>query len=65
MKCKICGHKTDWETSYGRENFLVCHSCHRKMTNLIDKYRNENCLSETIATMLIIEIGLDREEWKK
>ncbi len=65
MKCKICGHKTDWDSSYGRENFIVCPTCHREMTNTINKLRNENCLSETIATMLIINIGMKREERKK
>ena len=65
MKCKMCGHKTDWNTSYGRENFIICPSCHRRMTNVINKFRNEDCLSETIATMVILEIGFVREERKK
>ena len=65
MKCKICGKKTNWDSSYGRDNFIVCPICHRKMANTIEKFRNENCLSETIATMLILNIGFEREEWKK
>lgn len=65
MKCKICGRKTDWDSSYGRENFIVCPICHHEMTNTIDKLKKENCPSDLIATMLIINIGIKREERKK
>lgn len=27
MKCAICGRKTNWNESYGYENFIVCPCC--------------------------------------
>lgn len=62
MKCKLCKRKTDWDESYGRPCFIVCPSCHRKITKMIGKFQNENCLPETIATMLILEMGYIKEE---
>lgn len=32
MKCAICKSKTDWDSSYGYENFIVCPKCHDTMT---------------------------------
>lgn len=34
MKCKLCKNKTTWDTSIGRENFIVCNDCWHKMANL-------------------------------
>ena len=65
MKCKMCGKKTDWDSSYGRPNFIICPVCHKKMTNLIEKLRYENCSSETITTALILDIGYEREKEKE
>lgn len=31
MTCQICKRKTDWDTSYGREEFIVCNSCMRTL----------------------------------
>ena len=31
MKCQICKRKTDWDSSVGYINFLVCNSCMYKM----------------------------------
>ena len=25
--CKLCGYNTDWDSSVGLENFIVCNSC--------------------------------------
>lgn len=57
MKCKICKSKTNWDVSYGLAEYIVCPACHRVMVNAIEKYRKEDCLSETIATMLILSMG--------
>ena len=27
MKCQFCKRKTDWDSSVGPENFIVCNSC--------------------------------------
>lgn len=26
--CQICGKKTDWDSSFGRANFIVCPKCY-------------------------------------
>ncbi len=31
MKCKICNRKTNWNESYGYEEFIVCPSCHNTL----------------------------------
>lgn len=33
MKCEICGKKTEWDSSVGLENFLVCNACFFQLTN--------------------------------
>lgn len=25
--CQVCGNETDWDSSYGKENFVVCPHC--------------------------------------
>ena len=27
MRCKICGKKTDWDSSVGRPCYIVCNRC--------------------------------------
>ena len=31
MKCKICGRKINWDNSYGRIDFLICHPCFEEL----------------------------------
>ena len=31
MKCEICKAKTDWDSSMGRPNFLICKDCTNKL----------------------------------
>lgn len=31
MKCAICNKKTDWDSSYGYEEFIVCPHCFEKL----------------------------------
>lgn len=30
MKCKECGKETTWDTSYGKEKYLICSKCFDK-----------------------------------
>lgn len=65
MKCDICGNKTDWNSSYGRETFIVCPSCHKRLIKTIYNLRKYNFSPESSATQVIIEIGFIKEESKK
>lgn len=33
MKCAICHGKTDWDSSFGYETFIVCRPCFDKLSN--------------------------------
>lgn len=57
MKCQICKRKTDWDSSIGPANFLVCNSCFNKLT----KHDSHNF--ETVFK-LIFACGAIREEVK-
>lgn len=35
MKCQICGKETDWDSSVGLEEFIVCNSCDKKLHTLL------------------------------
>jgi ribosome-binding protein aMBF1 (putative translation factor) len=39
MKCKICGEKTTWDTSVGRDCFIVCNKCVEKIAKEQQKSR--------------------------
>ena len=56
MKCKICGNKTDWDSSYGRLDFIVCSSCHYELTRFIEQTTKEN-YPDLLATDIILKIG--------
>lgn len=30
MKCAKCGGQTTWDTSYGKEDYIVCSNCYEK-----------------------------------
>jgi hypothetical protein len=40
--CQICGGYADWDTSYGKENFIVCHSCYFKIRECFSSATNQN-----------------------
>lgn len=42
MKCAICSQKTDWDSSYGYEEFIVCPACFKR---LISKYTPEDTMT--------------------
>ena len=64
MKCHICNNKTTWNESFGRETFIVCPSCHRKLTNKIKALRKFGYGPESSALEIIITIGSIKEERK-
>ena len=35
MKCQICKRKTDWDSSVGYTEFIVCNACERKLRKAI------------------------------
>ena len=41
MKCQICGKKTTWDESFGKEEFIICPYCfeelHRMTHSRTDK----------------------------
>lgn len=54
MKCEICGRKINWDNSYGRSDFLICHPC---FEHLHKEYG-------WTAFHVILEIGAMKEEEK-
>lgn len=47
MKCKICGSKTNWDVSYGYEEFIVCPHC-------FDKIHKSYSLDETMTIIFML-----------
>ena len=65
MKCNICGKKTTWDESYGRESFIVCPRCHDKLAEDIERWiKIKPVSSKFITSSIIIEIGRIKEEGK-
>lgn len=64
MHCRLCGNKTDWDTSYGRPKFIVCHPCYKRITNVI-KISTDFKYSDITALDVILEMGIIREESKR
>lgn len=64
MKCKICGKKTTYDESYGRETFIVCPICHEKLTKEIKTLREFKFSPESSAVQIILDIGFWMEERK-
>lgn len=38
MKCEICKKKTDCDSSFGYDEFIVCDKCVKKMTKEVDDF---------------------------
>ena len=60
MKCAMCKEKTDWDSSFGKESFIVCPECHKKIASLIERNKDKFS-SNVIATEIILAIGFTRE----
>ena len=37
MKCRICGKSTDWDSSNGYTEFIVCNNCVNKLASFQSK----------------------------
>ncbi len=61
MKCEICGKKTTYEESYGRDAFIVCPSCHTKLVNRIQTDLTYHFSASQLATEIILDIGYMKE----
>lgn len=64
MKCKLCGKKTEWDVSYGREKFIVCPSCFKRIAHVIKTTTNYE-YSDVTACCVIIEMGFIKEGREK
>lgn len=53
--CKLCGSNTDWDSSVGLENFLVCTWCVRRLADA-NKYLGANPVNITRTICLMGEI---------
>jgi len=56
MKCDICGEKTTWDESFGRDTFIVCPTCYYKIRGRMLKKNRDSVLS------VILLIGHIKEE---
>lgn len=69
MKCKLCYKKTDWDSSIGRPNFIVCNCCAEKFADglkaMVQIYNtNDDIGALGLTTAIILDIGLTREQNK-
>lgn len=39
--CQICGKYTDWDSSYGNEQFVICPRCMEKAKNQLNFSRGD------------------------
>lgn len=62
MKCKLCRNKTDWDSSYGRLNFIVCEKCMNEFTRYIRKHVKSDSTAEILSLDIILKIGFMREK---
>lgn len=61
MKCKICGNKTDWDSSYGREKFIVCPTCFNKILKSVNNCKKYKFSPESTTLEIILKIGRIKE----
>lgn len=58
MKCAICKKKTDWDSSYGYEEFIVCPHCFNRLSK-------NSPINFTTTMDFIFTCGQIRKEKKK
>ena len=51
MKCAICGKETNWDESYGYNEFIVCPRC---FSNIRKSYTTKNPAKELAESMKAI-----------
>lgn len=55
MKCAKCGGQTTWDTSYGKEDYIVCSNCYEKMIQEIKKHNKKTLYPALVALKQIFE----------
>ena len=67
MKCKVCKKRTNWDESYGYDDFIVCCNCFDRLYNKVDynKKVHKSCSTVEIVLGIILEMGEIRKENKK
>ena len=58
MKCHICGKKTTWDKSFGKEEFIVCPYCLEELRRITHSEKDE-------VWDFIYAIGLIKKRAKK
>ena len=58
MKCQICGKKTTWNESFGKEEFIVCPYC-------FEELRRMTYLKKSEILDFVLAVGWIRERAKK
>lgn len=58
MKCQICGKKTTWNESFGKEEFIVCPYCFEELRRMTRSKRDE-------VFDFVIAVGWIRKRAKK
>ena len=54
MKCKMCEKRTDWDSSVGRPNFIICNNCVEELHDCCN-------IKRTDIVNIILTIGFKRE----
>lgn len=63
MKCNICGSKTDWDSSFGYTEFIVCPVCYKRLVKTVSPYTKTAKYSDYNAiSSIIFELGKIRKE---
>lgn len=58
MKCKMCGKRTDWDSSIGKPSFIICNNC-------VEELHNYCNIKRTDIVDIILVIGFKRERGKQ
>ena len=66
VKCAICKKKTTVDTSYGRDTFIVCYSCFKRLSactrKILDSTVDNEYKDYPLTLGLILSIGTIKEE---
>jgi hypothetical protein len=54
MKCKVCGKRTNYDESFGRDTFIVCNNCVSDISKICE-------LEKFQVYGVILTIGFKRE----
>lgn len=55
MKCAKCNEATNWDSSYGQNNYFICDNCFQEMVQEIKKHNKKAPYPELIALKQICE----------